>query len=114
MNTINTLLVMAVIIIFLGVYLLYISMKMKKSKKVERLVIAEETMMRCKDEKAFAEFLAQKMTIFSIGLIIIGVILMLHETIFDLGYAVYLLVIAALGLFAWFQKNLTDGRNKFC
>lgn len=114
METINTLLVMAIIIIFLGVYLLYLSLKMNKTKTVERLFVAEEDMRRCRDEKAFAEYLSQNMKLFSIGLILIGVVLLIHETIFDLGLAVYLLVIAAMGLYVWFQQKVTEGRNKFC
>lgn len=114
MKTIDTMLIMAIIIIFLGVYLLYLSLKMNKTKKVERLFVAEEDMLRCKDEKAFAEFMSQKMKLFSIGFILIGIVLLLHETVFNLGWAVYLLVIAAMALYAWFQKNLRDGRNKFC
>lgn len=114
MGTINTLLIMALIIIFFGIYLLYLSLKMNKTKKVERLFVAEEDMMRCQDEKAYAEFLSQKMKLFSFGLILIGIVLFIHEAIFDLGWAIYTLVVAAMLLYAWFQKNLTDGRNKFC
>lgn len=114
MNTINTMLIMDVIIVILGIYLIYVAREMKKTKKINRLVIAEEVMRVCKDEAAFAEFLSQKMMIFASTLVVTGLLMTIHETIYDLGYGFYGVAAVAIGTFLWFYKCLTDGRNKYC
>ncbi len=114
MEIINTMLIMDIIIIILGIYLIYIANEMKKTKKINRLVVAEELIRVCKDEAGFADYLSQKMMIFATVLIITGVLMAIHESIFDLGYGFYLIAAIAIGTFLWFYKCLTDGRNKYC
>lgn len=110
----NTMLVMDILIAVVGVYLIYIACKMKKTKKIDRLVIAEEVLMRCRDEAAFAAYLSPKMLIFAIVLTITGILLALHETVFPLGAGFYVVTAVAVIAFLWFYKMLTDGRNKYC
>lgn len=114
MNTVNTMLIMDVVIVFLGIYLIHIALKMKKTKKIERFVIAEEVMRVCKDEAGFAEFLSQKMLIFASVLTGTGIVMAIHETVFNLGKGFYVVVAIAVIFFLWFYKSLTDGRDKFC
>ena len=57
METLNTMFIIDLVIVAVGLYFMYISLRMKKTMKVDKFVIAEETLKNCKDEKAFAEFL---------------------------------------------------------
>lgn len=113
-NVINTMLIMDIVITVLGSYLIYIALKMKKNKKVDRLVVAEEMLRMCKDEAGFAEYLSQKMLVFSVVLVITGVLLAIHEAVFSLGVIFYVVTAVAIIAFLWFYKSLADGRNKFC
>lgn len=114
MNTVNTMLIMDVIIVFLGIYLIHIALKMKKTKKIDRFVVAEEVMRMCKDESGFAEFLSKKMLIFACVLTGAGIIMAIHETVYNLGYGFYVVAAIAVIVFLWFYKSLMDGKNKYC
>lgn len=114
METINTMLVMDIIIAILGMYLMFTANKMKKTKKIDRFIVAEETMRLCKDEASFTEYLSKRMLIFAAVLTISGLVMAIHETFFDLGYGFYVVVTITVVGFLWFYKSLTDGRDKFC
>lgn len=114
MNTINTMFIIDIITVILGIYLLFLSLRMKKTKKVENFVVDAQTLKRCKNEAEFAEYLSVRQMIFSVIMIIGGAIMALGESVIDLGkwnYLVYGIVIIA---FLVFYKQLTDGRIKYC
>ena len=114
MNTINTMLIIDIIIVILGIYLLFLAIRMKKTKKVEKFVIDEESMRRCKNEAEFAEFLSIRQLIFSIVMIIGGVAAALSESVFNIGKWEFLLYGVIATAFLLFYKELTDGRVKYC
>lgn len=105
---------MDIVIAILGIYLLYVAFKMKKTKKIDRFVVAEEVLRVCKDEEGFAEYLSKKMFIFAGVLTLTGILMAVHEAVYDLGYLLYVIVAIAVGVFLWFYKSLTDGKNKYC
>lgn len=114
MDTINTMLIMDLIIVVLGIYLLYLSLHMKKTKKVERFIVKDEVMKLCKDEPAFAEYLSVRMLGFSVTMIIGGVIMALNESVFDMGNWIYIVIAVVVVAFLLFYKQLTDGKIKYC
>ena len=114
MNPINTMLIIDIIIIVIGIYFLYLSVKMKKTQKVERFIIPEETLSKCKDEKGFANYLAMRLCIFSILMILCGIVMAVHEAIVSLGYGYYIVAGVLVVTLIVFFNELTDGRNKYC
>ena len=93
---------------------MYVSLRMKKSLKVDTFVIAEETLKNCKDEKAFAEFLWIRQFMFSIIMIVAGTLMAIHEVVFSFGCAYYVVVGVLALAFVVYYKQLTDGRIKYC
>lgn len=87
---------------------------MKKNKKVESFVIAEEVLRNCKQEAEFAEYLSVRQLAFSIIMIVGGALMTIHETIFPLGYWYYLVAGFVAVAFLAFYKQLTDGKVKYC
>ena len=114
MDSINTMFIIDLVIVAVGIYFLYISLRMKKTEKVESFVVAEETLKNCKDEKAFANFLWIRQMIFSIIMIISGVLMAVHEVVLSFGYAYYAVVGVLSIAFVVYYKQLTDGRIKYC
>ena len=110
----NVMPVIDAVITILGIYLIYIALRMKKLKTVNTFVVDEETLKRCKNQAAFAEYLYPKMLVFSIILTITGIIRMVHDLIFPIGIFQYVVALIAFLAFLLFYKQLTDGRNKFC
>lgn len=114
METINTVLIIDIIMVILGVYLLFLAIRMKKTKKIEKFVVDEESMRRCKNEAEFAEFLSIRQLIFSIVMIVGGILAALSETVISLGNWEFLLYGVIAMAFLFFYKELTDGRIKYC
>lgn len=114
MNEINTLLIIDIVLIVLGLYLLKLALKMKKTKKVDRFVVAEEVLRYCKDEEAFADFLYKNMLVCAIVITIGGIVLVIHELFFDLGVFWYAICGAVALVLLWLFKSLADGKSKYC
>lgn len=114
METLNTMFIIDLVIVAVGLYFMYISLRMKKTMKVDKFVIAEETLKNCKDEKAFAEFLWIRQFFLSIIMILAGVLMAIHEVVFSFGYAYYIVVGILVIAFVIYYIQLTDARIKYC
>ncbi|MBQ8626985.1 MAG: hypothetical protein IJ419_12560 [Agathobacter sp.] len=114
MDSLNTMLAIDLIIVILGIYLFFLSLRMKKSKKVDKFILAEELISKCKQETELAEYLSLRLMIFSIVITIGGGVMALNESFIDIGKWIYLVVgIVAVAFFVFF-KQLTDARIKYC
>lgn len=110
----NTMLIMDIVITIFGIYLIYVALQMKKTKKVNSFIVAEEVLKKCKKQSDFAEYLYPKMLIFASVLTITGGIRIVDDVIYDIGYVAYAVAAIALIAFLLFFKQLTDGKNKYC
>ena len=114
MDSFNTMFIIDLIIVILGIYLLFLSVRMKMTKKVDKFILAEEVLQKCKNETEMAEYLSVRQMIFSIILIIGGAVMALNETVIDMGNWIYSVVgIVAIAFFV-FYKQLMDARIKYC
>jgi hypothetical protein len=110
----NTMFIIDMVILGVGIYFLYLSIKMRITQKVESFIIPEETLKQCKDEKGFARFLAIRQMILSIIMIICGALMAIHEVIVTLGYGYYVVTGILVVALIVFYSELSDGRNKYC
>ena len=110
----NTMVIIDAIIIVLGIYMIFASVQMKKTNKINSFIVDEQVMKTCKDEKGFVTYLFPRMLSFSIILIVIGVVKIIADTLINIGYFAYILMAVALVMFLVFFKQLSDGKNKFC
>lgn len=110
----NVMIIIDTVIVVLGVYLIYLALQMRKNKKVSAFVVDEQVLKQCKDQGAFAEYLSPKMLFFAIVLTITGVIRIVHDVIYDIGFFEYIVAFFAFTAFLLFYKQLMDGKSKFC
>lgn len=110
----NVMIIIDTVIVILGLYLIYAALQMKKTKKVSSFVIDEQVLKRCKDQSAFAEYLAPRMLFFAVVMTLTGIIRLVHDIIYDIGYFQYAVAAIAFLAFLLFYKQLTDGKIKFC
>ena len=110
----TAMLFMDVVIALVGIYLIYVALQMKKTKKVNTFVVDEQVLKNCKNEAGFVEYLSPKMLFFAAVLTITGVIRIIDDVVYDIGYAAYIVAAIAFLAFLLFYKQLTDGKNKFC
>ncbi len=114
MDSINTMLIIDIVIVALGIYLFFLSLRMRKNKKVEKFIIAEELLRQCKAEEQLAEYLSLPLMIFSIIMMVGGALMVVHETLYDFGYWYYLVAGAVLVSFLLFYKKLMAAKDKYC
>ena len=94
-------------------YLRWSALQMKKSGKINSMVLAQEELKKVKDTKGFIEFLYWREMLFGALVLIVGVLGVLNETVMPIGKASILEVIIFLAAFIWFQNSLAKAREKF-
>ena len=104
----DVMLVFNVVVALFGAYMIWSALQMKKSGKINSMVLAQEELKKVKDTKGFIEFLYWREM-----LLIVGVLGVLNETVMPIGKASILEVIIFLAAFIWFQNSLAKAREKF-
>ena len=102
----------AVILLF-GIYMVISSLQMKKSGKINSMVIAEEEMKKCKDAAGFISFIYWREALFGGIVALTGLIGIINELTNFLGKLTLVELVVFLGSFLWFQNGLKTAREKF-
>ncbi|MCR5144063.1 MAG: hypothetical protein K6B67_01995 [Lachnospiraceae bacterium] len=112
---INFMIVFNFILLFLGVYLLYAAVKMKKDEIIPRAFVAEEEMKSCTDEAGFARFLYPRTLVFSIASLLVGIEGVVNDMIVELnGHINIVMIIVFLAAWLYFSSALRKGRGEYC
>ena len=106
----KVMLVFDAVILLFGIYMVISSLQMKKSGRINAMVIAEEEMKKCKDTAGFIAFIYWREAVFG-G--IVGLIGIINELTNFLGKLTLLELVIFLGSFLWFQNSLKTAREKF-
>lgn len=106
-------LVFNVVVALFGAYMIWSALQMKKSGKINSMVLAQEELKKVKDTKGFIEFLYWREMLFGALVLIVGVLGVLNETVMPIGKASILEVIIFLAAFIWFRNSLAKAREKF-
>ena len=106
----DVMLVFDAVVALFGAYMIGSALHMKKSGRINSMVLAQEELKKVKDTKGFIEFLYWREMLFGALVLIVGVLGVLNETV---GKASILEVIIFLAAFIWFQNSLAKAREKF-
>ena len=111
----NVMIIFDAIMTVLGAYLLFMAQKMKKEKRVPSFLIAEQELMRCRDQKGLAEYLFLRIIAFSVVILLFGICGLVNDLAVDLGNAVNIVMILIfLAAWIWFSMELRKARKKYC
>lgn len=69
-----SMIIMDIAIFFVGLYLARVAYGMMKTKKINKMILPEEEIFRCKDKEAFVTYIAPRMFVFSILTIVASII----------------------------------------
>lgn len=108
----DVMLVFNVVVALFGAYMIWSALQMKKSGKINSMVLAQEELKKVKDTKGFIEFLYWREMLFGALVLIVGVLGVLNETVMPIGKASILEVIIFLAAFIWFQNSLAKSERK--
>ena len=109
----KVMLVFDAVILLFGIYMVISSLQMKKSGRINAMVIAEEEMKKCKDTAGFIEFIYWREAVFGGIVALVGLIGIINELTNFLGKLTLLELVIFLGSFLWFQNSLKTAREKF-
>lgn len=103
-----------VIIAFLGVYLLYSALQMKRTQKISTLIVNKDVIARCRDKKSFIESVYRKMALFGIISIVFGICGCIDDMVYSFGRT-YDIVSVLLYLVAWFlfSREIRNESGKY-
>ena len=108
----KVMLVFDAVILLFGIYMVISSLQMKKSGRINAMVIAEEEMKKCKDT-GFIAFIYWREAEFGGIVALVGLIGIINELTNFLGKLTLLELVIFLGSFLWFQNSLKTAREKF-
>ena len=109
----DVMLVFDAVVALFGAYMIGSALHMKKSGRINSMVLAQEELKKVKDTKGFIEFLYWREMLFGALVLIVGVLGVLNETVMPIGKASILEVIIFLAAFISFQNSLAKAREKF-
>ena len=109
----DVMLVFDAVVALFGAYMIGSALHMKKSGRINSMVLAQEELKKVKDTKGFIEFLYWREMLFGALVLIVGVLGVLNETVMPIGKASILEVIIFLAAFISFQNSLAKSREKF-
>ena len=81
----DVMLVFNVVVALFGAYMIWSALQMKKSGKINSMVLAQEELKKVKDTKGFIEFLYWREMLFGALVLIVGVLGVLNETVMPIG-----------------------------
>ena len=103
----DVMLVFDAVVALFGAYMIGSALHMKKSGRINSMVLAQEELKKVKDTKGFIEFLYWREMLFGALVLIVGVLGVLNETVMPIGKASILEVIIFLAAF------MAKAREKF-
>ena len=101
----DVMLVFDAVVALFGAYMIGSALHMKKSGRINSMVLAQEELKKVKDTKGFIEFLYWREMLFGALVLIVGFLGVLKASILE--------VIIFLAAFIWFQNSLAKAREKF-
>ena len=117
MNETQTLMILAAFdaaILWFGIHLLISGMKMKRTKEIGTMILAEEEINKCNRKEELADFFYWREEVMGAVFVLFGILRLLDKFILKIGGILdIVLMILLLATALWFFKSLQIARAKF-
>lgn len=111
----NVMILFDAIMTVLGTYLLFMAQKMKRERHVPSFLITEQDLMRCRDQAGLSEYLFPRIVIFSVVILVFGILGLVNDLVISLGNVVNIVMILIfLVAWVWFSAQLRKARKNYC
>ena len=103
-----------VIVLFLGAYLIFCAVKMKKKDEIPPILLAPKELSLCKNPYGFIDNMFPFLLIFGIVCVIFGALNILGDTVLDFPRIVYgISVVVLIAVWIWFSMMLKRAKAEF-
>ncbi len=99
--------------LILGIYIICVSFRMKKSGRIESSFLAEEEMKKVKDTAGYIEDMYPKSLIFGGVITAISIVAVISDFLKKIPYWSYIEMIIFVLIIIWFSNMLRNAREKF-
>lgn len=99
--------------LILGIYIVFVSFRMKKSGKIESSFLADEEMKKVKDTAGYIDFMYPKSLIFGGVIVAISIVAVISDFLKKIPYWSYIEMIIFVLIIIWFSNMLRNAREKF-
>ena len=105
--------VIGIVIIIIGIYMIFASLKMKTSGKIQGILLADEERNHCSNESAFITYIYWREMLVGIAMIILGVSEIAKDWMKKTGLFTYIGIVIGMLALLWFFYSLKKARELY-
>ena len=109
----NYFIIIDAVTLILGIYIIFVSLRMKKSGKIESTFVAEDEMKKIKDTAGYISYIYPKSLVFGIVIFVISIVAIVSDCLKKIPYCSYVEMIIFVAVIIWFSNMLRNAREKF-
>lgn len=109
----NYFIIIDAVTLILGIYIIFVSLRMKKSGKIESTFVAEDEMKKIKDTAGYIAYIYPKSLTFGIVIFVISIVAIVSDCLKKIPYWSYVEMIIFVAVIIWFSNMLRNAREKF-
>lgn len=106
--------ILDIVITVLGIYLICVTLGMKKDKKINKMFLAPEELKKVKDVEGFINFVSPVCLIFGVITIILGILGLVSGLVYEIKYYNWIEMIIFVITLIIFANRFTRAREKYC
>ena len=109
----NYFIIIDAVTLILGIYIIFVSLRMKKSDKIESTFVAEDEMKKIKDTAGYIAYIYPKSLAFGIVIFVISIVAIVSDCFKKIPCWSYVEMIIFVAVIIWFSNMLRNAREKF-
>ena len=109
----NYFIIIDAVTLILGIYIIFVSLRMKKSGKIESTFVAEDEMKKIKDTAGYISYIYPKSLVFGIVILVISIVAIVSDCLKNIPYWSYVEMSIFVAVIIWFSNMLRNAREKF-
>lgn len=105
--------ILDIVITALGIYLICVTLGMKKDKKINKMFLSPEELKKVKDVEGFINFVSPVCLIFGVITIILGILGLVSGLVYEIKYYNWIEMIIFVITLIIFANRFTRAREKY-
>lgn len=109
----DVMLIFDIILVVFGLYMVGAALLMRKKGRISSVMLTPEEITKCKNSDGFIAYMYGREIIFGGIVAVMGVLGLLNDLVLELSFYNVIEMLLFLGVFLWFQGELSKARANF-
>ncbi len=109
----DSLLIMDIVIVIVGVYLLINAIQMKRTERISTMVVPEQETAKCRDKKGYIRFIFPRMVVFSVITVLTGIAGVIDNKVYTIPYWNWIEMVIVVCVVGYLIVSLRNARIRF-